>query len=391
MVFQQNKPIRIWGSGKGRVSVTLSGETVHTACDKNGEFIVSLSPKTAGGPYTLTLSDEEEILTLSDVMIGEVWIAAGQSNMEMITAVTENGFSYAEKYGNDDRIRLFTLPRRSRPDFTGFNWHFEGVWAKDTPWQPCTAERALHFSAVGFYFAKFLAEHRDVPIGIISCNYGATRIEAFMDTARLFEKEEFSYLKHRTKEILRNIDMAEYESAFDNYYKELYSAAKDVDAIEKARELGAYRFARTGFFNWPEALPLGPYSTYWAGSLYENMVKRIIPFSVRGVLWYQGESNVAEQEHYFDLFGEFTSEWREDFRDEKLPFLTVRIAPYNNGGQTEIWNKLAKAQHRAAAETEGVYIVDTSDIGEADNIHPIKKYEVAERLYKIAETEIYGD
>ncbi len=391
MVFQQNKPIRIWGEGKGKITVSLEDETAYTVSDKKGRFFLSLSPKSAGGPYTLTLSDNDGTVTLTDIMIGEVWIAAGQSNMEMITGVTENGFTYAEKYGNDDRIRLFTVPRRSKDDFYGYNWHFEGVEAVDTPWSVCSEENALHFSAVGFYFAEFLAESRDVPVGIISCNYGATRIEEFMDTARLFERQEFSYLRDRSNEILEKLNIEEYDKAFDNYYRELYESAKNVNALEKVRELGAYKFARTGFFDWPPALPLGPYSTYWAGSLYDNMVKRIMPFSVKGVLWYQGESNVAEQEHYFDLFKGFTEQWREDFRDEDLPFLTVRIAPYNNGGNTEAWNKLAESQQRAADRISGVYIADTSDIGEDDNIHPIKKYEVGERLYNIAAVEIYGE
>lgn len=385
MVLQRNKPIRLWGKGIGKVCVTLDNvKTFDVCCD--GNWSVVLPPHDAGGPYELSFKDDCDEVILRDVMIGDVWIAAGQSNMENVTYMTETGFDDAREFGNNTNIRFFTVPRRTEPDCEEYNWHFESVLSKDTPWQICSEQAALHFSAIGFMFAAFLNRDKNIPVGIISCNYGDSRIEAWIERERILEHGQLSDIYNKT---LEELDITEYTDEYRLYRKKLARECIASDAVKSVKERGLYTVARTELINWPDRPPVGPYNQNWYGVLYKNMVSRIAPYSVKGVLWYQGESNVANSELYFDMFSLLTESWRAAWYDN-LPFLTVQIAPYGYS-QPQAWPLLVCEQIRAACELENVGIVTTSDIGEIDNIHPVHKKDVARRLYLSAENLVYGE
>ena len=138
MVLQQGKYLPIWGEGSGKVCARLGAHQAYTLCEE-GHWRLILPPIPAGGPYTLTVQDENSSVHITDVMIGEVWLAAGQSNMEQPTFAVEEGLTRAAE-GANSRIRFFTVPRRTRPDFTGHRWHFGSVAAVDTGWSVCTEE-----------------------------------------------------------------------------------------------------------------------------------------------------------------------------------------------------------------------------------------------------------
>lgn len=178
MVLQQGKYLPIWGEGSGKVCARLGAHQAYTLCEE-GHWRLILPPIPAGGPYTLTVQDENSSVHITDVMIGEVWLAAGQSNMEQPTFAVEEGLTRAAE-GANSRIRFFTVPRRTRPDFTGHRWHFGSVAAVDTGWSVCTEETMLHFSAIGAFFAQLLEQAEQIPVGIISCNFGGSGIEAWI-------------------------------------------------------------------------------------------------------------------------------------------------------------------------------------------------------------------
>ena len=154
MVLQQGKFLPVWGEGSGKVCVRLGDQRAYALCEE-GHWHCTLPPMPAGGPYTMTVQDEHSSVSITDVMIGEVWLAAGQSNMEHPTFAVEDGLARAAA-GVNERIRFFTVPRRTRPDFTGRRWHFESVAAVDTGWDVCSEESILHFSAIGAFFAQLL-------------------------------------------------------------------------------------------------------------------------------------------------------------------------------------------------------------------------------------------
>lgn len=385
MVLQRNKPIKLWGEGDGTVYVTLNGKTVTTDAT-DGKWLLSLEPQPAGGPYEIIFKDNSNEIVLCDVMIGDVWLAAGQSNMEMITFATKDGFETAKNYGDNSNIRFFTVPRRTKPNEHIYNWHFESIYSVDTDWEVCSEDRALHFSAIGFYFADILQREKNVPIGIISCNYGGTRIEAWTQRELLLQNKD---ILHNYNNAVNTLDIEKYEKAHNSYILKKEEFCKQYNAVEMVQRLGPHAFARTNEIKWPEDPPFGPYNPNWWGVLYENMLKRILPFSICGVLWYQGESNIQNAEQYFDLFLLLVSSWRTAWGDN-LPFLTVKIAPFNRYPYEDSRERLVSQQIRASKEIDNVFIADTDDIGEADNIHPINKKTVAERLYKIADSTVYS-
>ena len=387
-VFQRNKPIRIWGEGEGIFSASLCGHTVHTVC-RDGSWKITLPPMPAGGPYDLVLKDSIEELVLSQVCIGDVYLAAGQSNMEHITMLTYDGFEDAENLGNNSNIRLFTVPRKTRSTDKEKNWHFETVSPTETPWQVCTPEHALHFSAIGFRFAAYLQKDKNIPIGIISVNWGGTPAEAWIEESAFFAESEFCELWNDYYNILEELDLKEYTKSVDDYQQLFSERIENVIARSYVEEKGIEWLARTSPFEWPAEPSFGPYSCRWVGVLFKNMIKPIMPYSLSGVLWYQGESNVRNRQYYFSLFSKMVESWRKGF-DDNLPFLTVQIAPFPYA-YSEGCTQLVAQQIRAAKEIDNVFLITSNDIGEKDNIHPLNKKCIAKRLFLAALKEVYGE
>ena len=386
MVFQRNKPINLWGEGEGKVCVQLGGNRYYTACDC-GRWSAVIPPMPAGGPYELIISDRVSSVVLNDVMIGEVWLAAGQSNMEHSLFSAAGGLEAAKKMNNPN-IRLFTVPRRTEPGYKGHRWHFESVKAEDEPWQLCSEQAALHFSAVGGLFGELLQKSENVAVGIISCNFGGTRIEAFIDQRRIFSNPKLKRLSDFCSDTLERLDMEEYDRQCETFYKKMSDECIACDALELFKKLGLHDFARCSPIKWPELPQPGPRWENWPGVLYKNMVKRIIPFSLGGVLWYQGESNTYAYWEYFELFREMVKNWREDWNDE-LPFFTVQIAPFRYP-VPQAAPLLVEQQVKAARSIKGVYLVSSTDIGEADNIHPSNKQVIAVRLFNAVQSVMFG-
>ena len=387
MVLQREKPIRLWGCGEGAVSVEIGDITATTLCE-DGRWLVELPAMEAGGPYTVIMKDSIGEVILSDVMIGDVWLAAGQSNMEHPVFSSEGGFAAAEAADLPD-IRFYTVARRSEAGQDRYNWHFEAVRSVDTPWQVCTPETALHFSAIGFYFARHLQAEQGVPVGVISCNFGGTRIEPWIAKKTVETDSRLAMAKERAQKALDALNMTEYEAVYAAYRDELDAQCLSADAVAKARELGPYAFGRYNCIDWPKEPPFGPKWQNWPGNLYENMTATIVPYSLRGVLWYQGESSRGDAPYYFDMFEAYVEQCRRDFCDERLPIFTVQLAPYVCDPPFS-WARIVEEQVRIAEEQEGVYLITSGDIGEYGNIHPMYKADFAKRLWLAADKVVYG-
>ena len=410
MVIQRGEPFKVFGTAEadGILSVKIGGAE-HSAEIGAGAFC-AVFPEIPDTRDTLTLTilfDGIAEYEFSNVVMGEVWIAGGQSNMEMPLFTTYNGFEDAEKL-SDPNLRFFTVPRRSFPEAHIHNWHFEDVVSEDTPWQVCTPEAALHFTAAGFHFARKIYDDCKVPVGIISCNWGGTCVETWMDFETLelidavLDDPAVEILPPGAddkavyyKKVMQTIDMDKYVEKYEQWQSSYLEAVKDSDAIRDAREQGPDEFGRRGHMGavkvWPD---YGPRDPNRPGCLYENMVARIAPYPVKGVLWYQGESNGGRNEsmHYARLFTAMVKDWRALW-GICLPFLVVEIAPFFNvrwnGTPGDDWGYLREQQRIADRKAQPCALIQIGDAGDMWNIHPCNKKVVGERLALAAERVAY--
>ena len=389
MVLQRNKPIRIWGEAQGEVTLQFNGKQI--SAPANDQRWMAVFPEMdAGGPYEISVSGDGETIVISDVFVGEVWIAAGQSNMEHPVMAAENGFDWAKKLQNAN-VRIFNVPRFCIPGVETMKWQFESLLIQDTPWQIATAENALHTSAVGFFFAAQLQEMLDIPVGIINCNYGATPVESWVPQESIEKEECFAFARKLQEDILSTLDLQIYDEKFREYLRRCDLQCRYLDCISAARNISARDYNRFIGVK-PMEPPMGPYHHKWPGHLYATMLERIIPYAAKGVLWYQGESNAADNGamgHYKDIFEAMVRVWREKWQDDTLPFLTVQLAPFAIG-IPDIWMPLIEKQISASREIPGVAMITSSDLGETDNIHPVRKKEFADRLFLAAKNTVYG-
>lgn len=396
IVFQRNKPIRIFGTGEGVCVAEMCGARAVSERTKDG-WLVTLPPMEAATGLTVTLDLNGEKRTLEDVAVGEVFVLSGQSNMEMPLFRTQNAFDEA-KNADDDLIRFFTVPRRYYEGFTGRNRHFEIVEAKDGTWKKCTEETALHFSAIGYYFAKFLRKGLNVPVGMINCNWGARVIRTFIPYEDCENEPAMANEVAAYKKALTSMPEEEYEKAFANFLRELEIQCDTTsETFEMAKRFGhlfAYAYDAA---NAKIAKPVayGKFSPDRPGGLWSTMVRHICPLSLGGVLWYQGESD-NRTSNYFEKYRTMLNSWRREFNDPALPFFAVELAPFRREGRlaeqddNEGFNSLREAQQRCADELENSYLATIIDCGDEFDIHPQDKKTPAKRLWLLAAKYLYG-
>ena len=291
MVIQRDMPIRIFGEGKGKIRAEFCGVCREFENTSDGKWEIEFPPMPAGGPYTMKINTDGEKTVLEDILVGDVWICGGQSNMEQILARTDGGLEYAENC-REENIRFFTVPRRVVRDEPYTCWHFFYSDNLDTPWEICDTQSAWYFSAIGFHFAKKVYAETGVPIGMINCNWGGTQIEPYIEKSLCRKEPAVAVVLNMHEENLVQIDEEKYEKEFSEARKKEIEFLTNVrcDSVEEVRKLGL-RAAEYKLYNSGVAVPYGKYSNTIPGSLYDSMVSRIVPFGVKGVLWYQGESN----------------------------------------------------------------------------------------------------
>lgn len=393
-VLQQRIPLPVWGETTAKsLSVSFAGMTAE-ATVTDGKFTCTLPPLEAGVRGEMIFSADGEALTLTDIAVGEVWLAAGQSNMEHPTfcSVYE-----PTDVAADPDLRFFTVPRRLVAGQTRIDWNFEGVVAEDTPWEPCTRDSALHFSAIGYFFARRIRAALGVPVGVISCNWGATCIEAWTDPAR-FAGDPLA-LRYATGFATRFADrtpeeQARREEKLQRVMTEYVAGLGDT--VKITEEIGYARFLREVGYP-PDCSIDGPGTKDEPGLLRREMLARITPYGLAGVLWHQGESNSRDNapeacEGYRRMLHAMAADWREAFRRPALPFYLVQIStfPRNSGAFGEEMVRIRAAQAAFCREDENAYMTVSCDLGEKDNIHPAQKKPMGERLALAALANTYG-
>lgn len=367
MVLQQGKDVPVWGWADAGEEVTVAcrGRSATTTAGADGRWKVSLKPLKAGGPFTFTVCGKNEI-ELTNVLVGEVWICSGQSNMEWPLSRSFEPQADIDASENP-QLRLFQVPKLKA------NEPVDNVKAT---WQLCGPETVPGFSAVGYYFGRALQAAREVPVGMIHTSWGGSPAEVWMSQQALEASAEY-----------RSDILGSYETAVARY----------EEALGKWTEAKAKAEAEGKEFN--ERRPGAP---FWKPTeLYNGMIAPLLPCAIKGAIWYQGESNAGRAWQYRRLFADMIQNWRRDFGQGNFPFLAVQLAPWDKNRKRSIeeitaepvdsdWPELREAQDIAARTLLNVGIAVITDVGDKDDIHPTRKAPVGERLAMAACAIAYG-
>jgi sialate O-acetylesterase len=367
MVVQRDLPVHVWGTAAAgeTVSVSFRGETGSTTAGRLGRWSLYLKPGAAGGPFVLTVKGTalaggaEEAITLDDVLVGDVWVASGQSNMEFALSGASTAATDLPKAGIP-QIRLLMVDKKPA-EFAQDDIETKG-WAASTP------ETAKDFSAVAWFFAREIEEKEHVPVGVIDATWGGTPAEAWTRVAALGEDAGLSSL------------FAEWGKRTDT---EADAALSQKDEQRQRDEAKAAGKPEPQFPWHPDVLSWGP------GLLWNGMIAPLTPLGIRGAIWYQGESNAgAERNRLYDrTMRALIEDWRKQWGVGAFPFLFTQIANFRPG---DTWPVLRDQQLKTLGLVNTGMAV-TIDIGTPDNIHPPNKAEVGHRLALWARALSYGE
>lgn len=391
MVLCHDRENPVWGDALpgAAVRVRLGADTAETVADAHGHWQVQIPTPPAGTITTMRVECGDEQLCFEDVASGEVWLAGGQSNMEMPVMCADGGAEIACVDAFPE-VRMLTVPRRCRAQ-PQLGWHFCALDGKETGWTLPSRDAVALFSAVGYCFGAMLSRSLKMPVGIINCNWGGTKIQCWMPEQELLAQPD-------TREDLRLYQErraalgAEAETSFRAYQQSVASiAAENPGYIDQnlADPLAYLQDDRKVCFP-PEGSDGDPQAP---ACLYEHMIARTAPYGLRGVLWYQGESNAfrGEADRYAGLFARMIRCWRRAWRDEKLPFLTCQLAAFDPSrwGDNFDWPALRR-QQSLCERLPYVSMAVLADLGDKTNIHPLRKRPVAQRLHDLAMEDVYG-
>ena len=394
MVLQRERPVPVWGEcdreGK-TVSVRLCGAET-SAQVRGGRFRADLPAMDAGGPYIMRVQCGEEQLTFSDVMVGEVWLAGGQSNMEMPLFAAQGAKAYLETCGVDN-IRLKTISRRSAgKDRKEYGFHFIPESSDEMPWRRADAGTAALFSAIGFAAGRILGDVLKIPIGIISCNYGATRVQPWVSPETMRDHPVFRGDTERFAARRQALGQKA-QAAWDLFQRDVENAMKDrADFVRKSLENPLYYVNMDAELHWIPDYAVGDQNE--PSCLYRYMLSRVFPYALRGVWWYQGESSAILEDcgRYREEMEALIDDWRAAFENAHMPFIQAQLAPYDTSRRADPcdWAVIRQAQCDVCRTRENVFVTNLTGIGEPRNIHPRFKLEAAARMADTTLVKVYG-
>ena len=396
-VLQRDKRVPIWGkAGAGeKVTVTFAGQKHFATPAADGGWIVLLEPMPASAEGSDLVVTGKNTLTLRDVVVGEVWLCSGQSNMEWPV-------SRARDAQKEIAAANFPLVRHIRIE------HVVADAPADTvptgAWKRATPETAGAFTAVGYFFARDLHERLAVPVGLVHSSWGGTPIEAWMSPAALASDPAFAVVRERWQRTLAEFpaNKAAYDARLAEWTQREAEAKRSLPARATPAappRTKAKAGAPEGISSHEEWLrrnprpraPRGPGDSWTPSGLFNAMINPLLPYGLRGVLWYQGESNADRASEYHALFRTMITTWRAHFGQDELAFYWVSLANFEAPGDA---TKRSYAFLREA-QTKTLAVPNTGqalaiDIGDPKDIHPTNKQEVGRRLALLAKNRVYG-
>lgn len=367
-VLQRDMPLRIWGrAGPGEtIDVTFGGQSKHTLAAADGTWSVTLEPLKASASGRELVARGRNTVTVRDVLVGDLWLCSGQSNMAWTVNEAANAKEELNK-ADYPLIRLYQVPKRpaAKPEFS-----------VNGKWQRCSAQTAASFSAVAYYFGRELHKELNVPIGLINSSWGATHIESWLGSEALQQTAFHPQIRERWDAVVVGYPAARsaYEARLEDWRKAKAQAEKDGVPFRRRSP----------------AAPAGPGGKMEPGALYNGMIHPFVPASLRGVIWYQGESNAVRHAEYGELFEALIADWRAAFEQPHMPFYYVQLANVvrKYDPTKEEFSHIREAQ-RAALRLPQTGMAVTIDIGDDRDIHPGNKQDVGRRLAGLALAGIF--
>lgn len=372
-VLQREVAVPVWGwsdNPGATVSVGFGGQTKLTRVNASGGWRVDLDPMDAnatGGDLVVT--EGATTITYHDVVVGEVWLASGQSNMEWQVKSSRG-------YDEEKAKPANPLIRHLRVDHVGADLPAPRV--KTSGWQSAAPDTLGEFTGVGYFFAQAVAEKLQVPVGILHSSWGGTAIESWIPEPVLRTTRSWPALNARWREALKT-------------WPERYAAQPGLEAAwQKAQEdLRKNGTPIPAGMQWPRP-PMGPGSGFAPARLYNSMIAPFVPYALRGALWYQGESNVGRPRDYAELLPAMIQAWRAAWPQGDFPFLVVQLPNYSDNKKAtgRAWAELREAQESVLhVPAAGLAVIIDGD--EPDNLHPTNKRPVGGRLAAIALNRVY--
>jgi sialate O-acetylesterase len=373
-VLQQGMPVPVWGTASvgEKVSVECAGQKV-SATATNGSWSVRLEPMKAGtNPVTMTIMGETNTVTLTNLLIGEVWICSGQSNMERQLGPRSGqkplvNWEAEASTADHPLLRHFLVKQTMSTNPLS---EVSGNWQVSTP------QTVTNFTAVGYYFGRDLQKDLKVPVGLLHISWGGTPAEAWTRWEVMETNPSLSEILPRYSN-----DVATYADRLAKYQAEEPKLKEEyTNAVTKA-------LAEAKPTPRPPAPPRDPLKTQHSPSrLFNGMLHPVIPYAMRGVIWYQGESNGGRAKEYRDLFPAMIGDWRALWGEGNFPFLYVQVAPFKNMGP-----EIRESQFLTLSKSTNTAMVVITDHGDANDIHPTEKEPVGQRLELAARALAYGE
>ena len=377
MIFQQKQSDPVWGwdTPGTRITVTFAGQNYNTTAGRNGKWMVQLALQAANTtPQTLTVTGSSQ-REIHDVLVGEIWLCSGQSNMEMGIGMVQDATNEIAA-ANFPNIRLLKVPRL---------WLPKPQVDQDGIWKVCTPDAIIQggwngFSAVGYFFGRELYSKLNVPVGLIDASLGGTRIEPWTSPEGFAAVPALNALSIA-------VQLGDPHSATHKQKLEQFLG-------ESERWLNAARTALTDE-NVVPTMPvypqefLAPHDVQNSTAIYNGMINPIHPFGMRGSIWYQGESNNGDGRLYAEKMKGLVGGWRQIWGEGDFPFYFVQIAPYTYADNPTQVSELWEAQTIAAGEISNAGMIVINDIGDLKNIHPKNKKEVGRGLALLAMARTY--
>ncbi len=374
MVLQEGAKDRIWGTAdpSEHVTVTIAGKEASTAADAQGKWAVEIGPLKAGGPFEMTIQGSNAIV-IHNVMVGEVWVCSGQSNMTFPVAPSRRGFGGTLHYkrvvatAHYPLIRMFTVKQtvagKPQTDVGG-------------RWEITSPLTVGHFSAVGYFFGLDMFKALHVPIGLIHSSWGGTPAEAWTSLPTLKSDPMFRpYLEDYQAEIHQFVlGLGNFPSKFESWRKQ--AAGDNAQGNPVPPPPGIGRDPRRG--------------SHRPASLFNAMVMPLVPYRIKGVVWYQGEANSwGRGSQYYKIFPDLIRDWRRVWNEGNFPFIFVQLANFQILSNTRSFPLVREGQLKTLSLPKTGMAV-TIDIGSATTIHPRNKQEVGRRLSLAARAIAYG-
>ena len=382
MVLQRERPVAVFGEADGPVRVSLAGHEVE-AMPEGGRFCATLPPMPAGGPYALRVACGAEQRAFEDVMVGEVWLCGGQSNMEFRLQDEKDGPAEVAA-GEDALLRFYTVLEEPRVD--------AAMLAREraTAWKPLAPGTCGDVSAIAYYAGRRLRAALGVPVGMLICCIGGSAAECWISRAALADFPEGRQALEAFDAAIAGVSDAQFERESAAYDARVEAWCAAADAVKAAHPgIKAVEMVReTGDYPWPP--PTGRWMLRRPGGPWETMVSRVAPYGARGLFWYQGETDSGHVPQYAARFGRLIDEWRRAFGNDALAVVAAQLPGYGADPAQEDWPGIRRAQQAVCDGKPGCALVCLLDCGESDDIHPWDKRTPGGRMADAALKLAYG-